>query len=41
MLFRVPVYVFQHKRGYTARPLFFHAPERTDDNLNRLLTPKG
>jgi ATP-dependent Clp protease ATP-binding subunit ClpA len=38
MLFRVPVYVFQHSRGYTARPLFFHAPERTDDNLNRLLT---
>jgi ATP-dependent Clp protease ATP-binding subunit ClpA len=38
MLLRVPVYVFQHGRGYTARPLFFHGPERTDDNLNRLLT---
>jgi ATP-dependent Clp protease ATP-binding subunit ClpA len=38
MIFRVPVYVFQYKRVYTARPLFFNAPERTDDNLNRLLT---
>ncbi len=38
MNFRIPIYVFQHKAGYTARPLFFAAPERTDANLNRLLT---
>ncbi len=38
MNFRIPLYVFQHKAGYTARPLFATAPERTDGNLNRLLT---
>ncbi len=38
MNFRIPIYVFQHKGGYTARPLFFGSPERTDGNLNRLLT---
>ena len=38
MNFRIPIYVFQHPRGYTARPLFFSSPERTDDKLNRLLT---
>jgi ATP-dependent Clp protease ATP-binding subunit ClpA len=38
MNFRIPIYVFQHKQGYTARPLFFGAPERVDANLNRLLT---
>lgn len=38
MNFRIPLYVFQHKAGYTARPLFAAAPERTDGNLNRLLT---
>ena len=38
MNFRIPLYVFQHKSGYTARPLFATSPERTDDNLNRLLT---
>ncbi|MBP3957457.1 ATP-dependent Clp protease ATP-binding subunit [Gemmata sp. G18] len=38
MNFRIPMYVFQHKGGYTARPLFFASPERTDGNLNRLLT---
>ncbi|HEY1186865.1 MAG TPA: AAA family ATPase [Gemmata sp.] len=38
MNFRIPIYTFQHKGGYTARPLFFGAPERTDANLNRLLT---
>src|SRR5438309_2007598 len=38
MQFRVPVYVFQSKAGFTARPLFFTTPSRTDDNLNRLLT---
>ena len=38
MNFRIPLYVFQHKAGYTARPLFATSPERTDDNLNRLLT---
>src|SRR4051812_9038809 len=37
MNFRIPLYVFQHKAGYTARPLFAAAPERTDENLNRLL----
>jgi ATP-dependent Clp protease ATP-binding subunit ClpA len=38
MNFRIPIYVHQQARGYVARPLFFAAPERTDDNLNRLLT---
>ena len=38
MNFRIPIYVFQHKGGYTARPLFFASPVRTDGNLNRLLT---
>src|SRR4051812_33137846 len=38
MNFRIPLYVFQHKTGYTARPLFALLPERTDGNLNRLLT---
>ena len=38
MNFRIPLYVFQTKSGYTARPLFASSPERSDDNLNRLLT---
>jgi ATP-dependent Clp protease ATP-binding subunit ClpA len=38
MNFRIPLYVFQHKAGYTARPLFAAFQERTDENLNRLLT---
>ncbi len=38
MQFRIPLFIYQHKSGYTARPLFFAAPCRTDDNLNRLLT---
>src|SRR4051794_33684503 len=38
MQFRVPVYVSQTAAGFTAPPLFFHVPGRTDDNLNRLLT---
>jgi ATP-dependent Clp protease ATP-binding subunit ClpA len=38
MNFRIPLYVFQHKSGYTARPLFSTSPARTDENLNRLLT---
>ncbi len=38
MNFRIPIYVYQHKAGYTARPLFRGVTERTDDNLNRLLT---
>jgi ATP-dependent Clp protease ATP-binding subunit ClpA len=38
MNFRIPIYVHQQSRGYAARPLFFDAPERSDDNLNRLLT---
>ncbi|HJZ55222.1 MAG TPA: hypothetical protein VKE74_09700, partial [Gemmataceae bacterium] len=38
MQFRIPVYVSQNRAGYTARPLFFSTPTRTDDNLNRLLT---
>jgi ATP-dependent Clp protease ATP-binding subunit ClpA len=38
MNFRIPLFVFQHKTGYTARPLFASAPVRTDENLNRLLT---
>jgi ATP-dependent Clp protease ATP-binding subunit ClpC len=38
MNFRIPIYVFQHKGGYTARPLFAVSPQRTDENLNRLLT---
>jgi ATP-dependent Clp protease ATP-binding subunit ClpA len=37
MNFRIPIYVYQHPRGYSARPLFFSSPERTDGNLNRLL----
>jgi hypothetical protein len=37
MNFRIPIYVFQHKAGYTARPLFASAPERAGGNLNRLL----
>ncbi len=38
MRFRVPIYVAQSAAGYTARPVFFPRPVRTDDNLNRLLT---
>lgn len=38
MNFRIPIYVYQTKAGYTARPLFFGGPERADANLNRLLT---
>jgi ATP-dependent Clp protease ATP-binding subunit ClpA len=38
MRFRVPIYVAQSPTGYTARPLFFPRPARSDDNLNRLLT---
>ncbi|MCI0700950.1 MAG: AAA family ATPase, partial [Planctomycetia bacterium] len=38
MNFRIPIYVCQTRTGYTARPLFVTSPERTDENLNRLLT---
>jgi len=38
MNFRIPIYIFQHKEGYTAHPLFSTSPQRTDENLNRLLT---
>jgi ATP-dependent Clp protease ATP-binding subunit ClpA len=38
MRFRVPIYVAQSPAGYTARPLFFPRPARSDDNLSRLLT---
>jgi hypothetical protein len=38
MNLRIPIYVYQNPRGYSARPLFFAGPERTDGNLNRLLT---
>jgi ATP-dependent Clp protease ATP-binding subunit ClpA len=38
MNFRIPIYVFQHKSGFTARPLFNSGLERSDANLNRLLT---
>jgi ATP-dependent Clp protease ATP-binding subunit ClpC len=39
MIFRVPVYVAAEKGGsFTARPLFFSAPERSDANLNRLIS---
>ncbi|MBM3979303.1 MAG: ATP-dependent Clp protease ATP-binding subunit [Planctomycetes bacterium] len=37
MNFRIPLFVYQHKAGYTARPLFFSAPERAHGSLNRLL----
>jgi hypothetical protein len=37
MNFRIPIYILQHPQGYTARPLFFPDPSRTDPNLNRLL----
>jgi ATP-dependent Clp protease ATP-binding subunit ClpA len=37
MNFRIPLFVYQHKAGYTARPLFFAAPERAHGSLNRLL----
>jgi ATP-dependent Clp protease ATP-binding subunit ClpA len=37
MLFRVPIYVAAEKSGtFTAHPLFFSSPVRTDSNLNRL-----
>ena len=38
MNFHIPIYVYQNPRGYSARPLFFAGPERTDGNLNRMLT---
>ena len=38
MNFRIPLYVFQHRGGYTARPLFATGPQRSDENLNRLIT---
>jgi ATP-dependent Clp protease ATP-binding subunit ClpA len=38
MNFRIPIHVFQHPRGYTARPLFVSRIEKSDDNLNRLLS---
>src|SRR5262245_60320791 len=38
MNFRIPIYIWQTKTGYAGRPLFFTSPERTDANLNRLLT---
>lgn len=37
MQFRVPIYVAAEKGGtFTAHPLFFPSPVRTDSNLNRL-----
>jgi ATP-dependent Clp protease ATP-binding subunit ClpC len=39
MIFRVPIYVAAGSGGsFTARPLFFPQPERTDTNLNRLIS---
>ena len=39
MLFRVPVFVAALKGGsFSARPLFFERPERTDTILNRLIS---
>src|SRR5215213_138376 len=39
MIFRVPVYVAADRSGaFTARPLFFDRPERSDANLNRLVS---
>ncbi len=38
MRFRIPIYVFQTRKGYAARPLFFSHPVRTDDTLSRLLS---
>lgn len=39
MLFRVPIYVAAEKGGtFRARPLFFTNPERSDANLNRLMS---
>ncbi len=39
MIFRVPIYVAADKGGaFTARPLFFRAPERSDGVLNRLIS---
>jgi ATP-dependent Clp protease ATP-binding subunit ClpA len=37
MNFRIPIYVFQHKAGYTARPLFAPGTPRDGANLSRLL----
>lgn len=39
MLFRIPIYVAADKSGsFSARPLFFAVPERSDANLNRLIS---
>jgi ATP-dependent Clp protease ATP-binding subunit ClpC len=39
MIFRVPIYIAADKGGsFTARPLFFDRPERSDANLNRLVS---
>ncbi|HVK09712.1 MAG TPA: AAA family ATPase [Gemmataceae bacterium] len=39
MIFRVPIYVAAGPGGsFSARPLFFAQPERTDTNLNRLIS---
>ncbi|MCE9563092.1 MAG: AAA family ATPase [Planctomycetes bacterium] len=38
MNFRIPIYVYQHPKGYAARPLFVATMELKNDNLNRLLT---
>ncbi|HKB03575.1 MAG TPA: AAA family ATPase [Gemmataceae bacterium] len=39
MIFRVPIYVAAEKGGsFSARPLFFQSPERSDSNLNRLIS---
>lgn len=37
MRFRVPIIVTQSGPAYSARPLFFDAPRRSDDKLQRLL----
>jgi ATP-dependent Clp protease ATP-binding subunit ClpC len=38
MRFRLPIFIAQSGTSYAARPLFFANPERSDENLNRLLT---
>ena len=39
MIFRVPIYVAAGSNGsFTARPLFFAEPSRSDANLNRLVS---
>jgi ATP-dependent Clp protease ATP-binding subunit ClpA len=39
MIFRVPTYVAAEKGGsFTAQPLFFSSPTRSDANLNRLVS---